>query len=80
MDTMKLFMAIPDCINFLRLGRYGCFSEQTFPNLFDQTSESWIFTSMHRLQPSTWPKRHTEARNNLFHILLQVFHTQCLYA
>ena len=58
MDTMKLFMAIPDCINFLRLGRYGCFSEQTYPNLFEQTSESWIFTSMHRLQPSTWPKRH----------------------
>ena len=29
MDTMKLFMAIPDRINFLQLGRYGCFSEQT---------------------------------------------------
>ena len=27
MDTMKLFMAIPDRINFLQLGRYGCFSE-----------------------------------------------------
>ena len=25
MDTMKLFMAIPDRINFLQLGRYGCF-------------------------------------------------------
>ena len=24
MDTMKLFMAIPDRINFLQLGRYGC--------------------------------------------------------
>lgn len=58
MDTMKLFMAIPDCINFLQLGRYGCFSEQTYRNLFEQTSESWIFTSMRRLQPSTWPKRH----------------------
>ncbi len=29
MDTMKLFMDIPDRINFLQLGRYGCFSEQT---------------------------------------------------
>ena len=58
MDTMKLFMAIPDRINFLQLGRYGCFSEQTYRNLFEQTSESWIFTSMRRLQPSTWPKRH----------------------
>ena len=58
MDTMKLFMAIPDRINFLQLGRYGCFSEQTYRNLFEQTSESWIFTSMRCLQPSTWPKRH----------------------
>ena len=58
MDTMKLFMAIPDRINFLQLGRYGCFSEQTYRNLFEQTSESWIFTSMRRLQPSTWPKRY----------------------
>ena len=33
MDTMKLFMAIPDRINFLQLGRYGCFSEQTYRNL-----------------------------------------------
>ena len=30
METMKLFMAIPDRINFLQLGRYGCFSEQTY--------------------------------------------------
>ena len=58
MDTMKLLMAIPDRINFLQLGRYGCFSEQTYRDLFEQTSESWIFTSMRRLQPSTWPKRH----------------------
>ncbi len=33
MDTMKLFMVIPDRINFLQLGRYGCFSEQTYRNL-----------------------------------------------
>ena len=36
----------------------GCFSEQTYRNLFEQNSESGIFTSMRRLQPSTWPKRH----------------------
>ena len=35
MDAMKLFMAIPDRINFLQLGRYGCFSEQTYRNLFE---------------------------------------------
>ena len=29
MDTMILLMAIPGRINFLQLGRYGCFSEQT---------------------------------------------------
>ncbi len=34
MDTMKLFMAIPNRINFLKLGRYGSFSEQTYRNLF----------------------------------------------
>ena len=33
MDTMKLLIAIPDRINFLQLGRYGCFSEQTYRNL-----------------------------------------------
>ena len=38
MDTMKLFMAIPDRINFLQLGRYGCFSEQTYRNLFENDS------------------------------------------
>ena len=58
LDTMKLLMAIPVRINFLQLGRYGWFSEQTYRHIFEQTSESWIFTSMRRLQPSTWPKRH----------------------
>ena len=53
MDTIKIFMAIPDRINILQLGRYGCFSELTYRNLFEQTSESWIFTSIRRLQPST---------------------------
>ena len=43
-DTMKLFMAIPDRINFLQLGRYGCFSEQTYRNLFEhETFDRFAF-------------------------------------
>ena len=42
MDTMKLFMAIPDRINFLQLGRYGCFSEQTYRNLFKHETFDWF--------------------------------------
>ena len=42
MDTMKLFMDIPDSINFLQLGRYGCFSEQTYRNLFKHEPFDWI--------------------------------------
>ena len=42
MDTMKLFMAIPDRINFLQLGRYGCFSEQTYRNLFEHETFNWF--------------------------------------
>ena len=33
-DTLKLFMAIPYKINFLQMGRYGAFSEQTYRNHF----------------------------------------------
>ena len=42
MDTMKLFMAIPDRINFLQLGRYGRFSEQTYRNLFENETFDWF--------------------------------------
>ena len=42
MDAMKLFMAIPDRINFLQLGRYGCFSEQTYRNLFEHETFDWF--------------------------------------
>ena len=42
MDTMKLFMAIPDRINFLQLGRYGRFSEQTYRNLFEHETFDWF--------------------------------------
>ena len=34
MDTMKLFMAIPNRINCLQFGRYGSFSEQTYRDIF----------------------------------------------
>ena len=55
-------------------------SMQESPTASQPTSESWIFASMRHLQLSTWPKRHVRTRNSLFHILLQVIHTQCLYA
>lgn len=35
MNAMKLFMDIPDRINFLRLGMYVRFSEQTYRNHFE---------------------------------------------
>lgn len=41
MDAMKLFMAIPDRINFLQMGRYGKFSEQTYRNHFENESFDW---------------------------------------
>ena len=50
MDTMKLFMAIPDRINFLQLGRYGCFSEQTYRNLFEHETFDWFANAAERLQ------------------------------
>ncbi len=42
MDTMKLFMVIPDRINFLQLGRYERFSEQTYRNLFENATFDWF--------------------------------------
>ena len=35
MDTLKLFMAIPGKVNFLQMGSYGEFSEQTYRNNFE---------------------------------------------
>ena len=42
MDAMKLFMAIPGRINFLQMGRYGKFSEQTYRNHFENESFDWF--------------------------------------
>lgn len=38
MDTMQLYMSIPDRINFLQLGRYWKFSEQAYHNHFESDS------------------------------------------
>lgn len=35
-------MAIPDRINFLQMGRYGCFSEQTYRNNFENDDFDWF--------------------------------------
>ena len=42
MDAIKLFMAIPDRINFLQMRRYGCFSEQTYRNNFENDGFDWF--------------------------------------
>lgn len=41
-DTLKLFMAIPDKINFLQMGRYGEFAEQTYRNTFTRDDFDWF--------------------------------------
>ena len=48
MDAMKLFMAIPNRINFLQLGRYGRFSEQ-YSQIRQQDPLDWpLLTRMCR--------------------------------
>ena len=47
MDAMKLFMAIPGRINFLQMGRYGKFSEQTYRNHFENESFDWFSFNEH---------------------------------
>ena len=42
MDTLKLFMAIPDKKTFLNMGRYGMFSEQTYRNTFTRDDFDWF--------------------------------------
>ena len=47
MDTLKLFMAIPGKVNFLQMGRYGEFSEQTFRNNFANETFDWLSFNEH---------------------------------
>ena len=42
LDTLKLFMAIPDKKTFLNMGRYGMFSEQTYRNTFTRDDFDWF--------------------------------------
>ena len=75
MSTMKLFMAIPDRINFLQLGRYGCFSEQTYRNLFEHETFDWFafngsiiskhLTGKKKPSPSILPISPNQARRHL---------------
>ena len=47
MDTLKLFMAIPGKVNFLQMGRYGEFSEQTYSNNFENEAFDWFAFNEH---------------------------------
>ena len=53
MDAIKLFMAIPDRINFLQMGRYGCFSEQTYRNNFENDDFDWFSFTILRMMTLT---------------------------
>ena len=46
-EIMKLFMAIPNRINFLQMGRYGSFSEQTYRNNFENKDFDWLKFNSH---------------------------------
>lgn len=50
MDTIKLFMAIPSKVNFLQMGRYGEFSEQTYRNNFENETFDWFAFNEHLIR------------------------------
>ena len=50
MDTLKLFMAIPGKVNFLQMGRYGEFSEQTYRNNFENETFDWFAFNEHLIR------------------------------
>ena len=54
---MKLFMAIPGRINFLQMGRYGKFSEQTYRNHFVNESFDWFSFNEHLVKEHLPGKR-----------------------
>ena len=47
MDVMQLYMCIPGRINFLQMGRYGKFSEQTYRNNFTREDFDWLGFNRH---------------------------------
>ena len=50
MDTLKLFMPIPGKVNFLQMGRYGEFSEQTYRNNFENETFDWFAFNEHLIR------------------------------
>lgn len=63
MDAMKLFMAIPGRINFLQMGRYGKFSEQTYRNHFVNESFDGFSFNEHLVKEHLPGKRKAIAVN-----------------
>ena len=78
MDTLKLFMAIPGKVNFLQMGRYGEFSEQTYRNNFENEAFDWFAFNEYRqkvlngkflaiaVDPSFLPKSGKDALDRTF--------------
>lgn len=50
MDTLKLFMEIPSKVNFLQMGRYSEFSEQTYRNNFENETFDWFAFNEHLIR------------------------------
>ena len=57
MDALKLFMAIPGKVNFLQMGRYGEFSEQTYRNNFRDGTFDWFSFNEHLVRKVLRGKR-----------------------
>lgn len=75
MDAINLFMAIPDRINFLQMGRYGCYSEQTYRNNFENDGFDWFFFNEAIIREHLKPKsviRDFLKQNAIQHSLLQL--------
>ena len=49
-DTLKLFLSIPGKVNFLQMGRYGEFSEQTYRNNFENETFDWFAFNEHLIR------------------------------
>lgn len=56
MDTLKLFMALPGKVNFLQMGRYGEFSEQTYRNNSENETVDWFAFNEHLIRKTLTEK------------------------